>query len=117
VQHIFAIERRGADRLHGEEPAPLEVVRMDDVESLFAGGRAAREQLERYLASATGEELTSRLEWTTASGGTASASRRKIVAHALLHGIRHWAQLAAELRRQGWPTEGRHDIAFSDAIR
>jgi hypothetical protein len=35
----------------------------------------------------------------------------------LLHGVRHWAQLAAELRRQGRPTGGRHDIAFSDAMR
>ena len=117
VQHIFAIERRGADRLRGDEPSPLDVVKADDVESLFAGGREAREKLERYLASASAEELTSRLEFTTTSDGRASASKRKIVAHVLLHGIRHWAQLAAELRRQGRSTEGRHDIAFSDAIQ
>jgi uncharacterized damage-inducible protein DinB len=117
VQHIFAIERRGADRLCGEEPSPLDVVKLDDVDSLFAGGREAREKLERYLASASDEELTSRLAFATTSDGRTSASKRKIVAHALLHGIRHWAQLAAELRRQGFPTEGRHDIAFSDAIR
>jgi uncharacterized damage-inducible protein DinB len=116
VRHIFAIERRAADRLCGEEPSPPDVVKIDDVESLFGGGREAREKLERYLASATADELTARLEFTTASGGTASASKRKIVAHALLHGIRHWAQLAAELRRRGRPTEGRHDIAFSDAL-
>ncbi|AHG93370.1 DinB family protein (plasmid) [Gemmatirosa kalamazoonensis] len=116
VQHIFAIERRSADRLHGDAPSPLDVVRMDDVDSLFASGREAREKLERYLASATDEALTGRLEFTTASGDRASASRRKIVAHVLLHGIRHWAQLAAELRRQGRSTDGRHDIAFSDAM-
>ena len=116
VQHIFAIERRAADRLCGDAPSPPDVVQTDDVASLFAGGREARETLERYLARATGEELTGRLEFTTASRDPASASRRKIVAHVLLHGIRHWAQLAAELRRQGRATEGRHDIAFSDAM-
>jgi uncharacterized damage-inducible protein DinB len=116
VRHIFSIERRSADRLCGDEPSPLDLLKMDDVESLFAGGREAREKLERYLATATDDELTGRLEFTTASHDRASASRRKIVAHVLLHGIRHWAQLAAELRRQGRATEGRHDIAFSDAL-
>jgi uncharacterized damage-inducible protein DinB len=116
VQHIFVVERRSADRLRGDEPSPLGVVKTESVESLFAGGWEARERLERYLASATDEELTSRLEFTSERGDRASASKRKIVAHVLLHGIRHWAQLAAELRRRGRPTEGRHDIAFSDAM-
>ena len=45
-------------------------MRTDDVASLFTGGREARERLERYFVRATAEALTSRIEFTTASGGT-----------------------------------------------
>ena len=41
---------------------------------------------------------------------------RKIVVHLLLHGVRHWAQLATTLRQQGHATDWPHDILMSDAL-
>jgi uncharacterized damage-inducible protein DinB len=45
-----------------------------------------------------------------------TASRRKIAAHALFHGQRHWAQLATLLRNAGYPAKFRGDLLFSPAL-
>ena len=116
IQHVFAVERRYADRLLGEPVTPYEAIDASGVEPLFAAGREARRQLERYLDAATDEDLGRRLEFQTLSAGTLSASARKIVAHALVHGIRHWAQLATVLRQHGRATDWRHDLLLSDAL-
>lgn len=116
VQHIFAVERRYADRLQGREVSGYDVIDPKSVESLFAGGREARARLEQYLAGATDADLGRRLEFQTLSAGPLAASARKIVAHTLLHGVRHWAQLATYLRQQGHPTDWAHDLLLSDAM-
>ena len=116
LQHIFAVERRYADRLLGDPVAPYEAIGTRDVDTLFAAGDEARRRLERYLAGATAADLARRLEFQTLSAGTQSASARKIVGHVLVHGIRHWAQLATVLRQHGDATDWMHDILMSDAL-
>lgn len=116
LQHIFAVERRYADRVLSEPVTPYESIPTDSVEALFAAGREARVRLERYLAAATDEDLARRIEFQTISAGTLSASKRKIVAHALLHAVRHWAQLATIVRQAGRPTDWMHDLLASDAM-
>ena len=101
----------------GEPVTPYEPIATDSVGSLFAAGREARGHLERYLTTATEGHLGRHLEFQTISAGTQSASARKIVAHALLHGIRHWAQLATVLRQHGRATDWMHDLLLSDAMR
>jgi uncharacterized damage-inducible protein DinB len=116
LQHIVAVERRYADRLLGDPVTSYEAIDTTDVERLFAAGAETRERLERYLAGATDADLARRLEFQTISAGTQSASARKIVAHALVHGIRHWAQLATVLRQHGEATDWMHDLLMSDAL-
>lgn len=116
IQHIFAVERRYADRLLGDPVTPYEQIPTDSADALFGAGRDARERLERYLATASDDDLARTLEMTTITAGTFSASARKVVAHTLMHGIRTWAQLATVLRQHGHPTDWYHDVAFSDAI-
>lgn len=116
LQHIVAVERRYADRLLGEPVTSYEAIDTTDVGTLFAAGAEARERLEHYLAGATDADLARRLEFQTISAGTQSASARKIVAHVLVHGIRHWAQLATVLRQHGEATDWMHDLLMSDAL-
>jgi uncharacterized damage-inducible protein DinB len=107
--HTFLVERRYADRLLGEPITPYEGVPPATVDELFAIHRAARERLERYVAGATAGEWDDVLTFETLLYGPMYGSRRKIVGHALLHGIRHWAQIATALRQAGheqWP----HDL-------
>jgi uncharacterized damage-inducible protein DinB len=46
-----------------------------------------------------------------------SASYRKVLAHSLFHGQRHWAQLATLVRNAGFPSGLKGDILFSAALR
>lgn len=116
LQHIFAVERRYADRLLGEPVTQYKAIDTRDVPTLFAAGAEARQRLERYVAGATVADLARRLEFQTLSAGTQSASARKIVGHVLVHGIRHWAQLATVLRQHGEATDWMHDLLMSDAL-
>ena len=45
-----------------------------------------------------------------------SVSRRKIAAHALFHGQRHWAQLTTLIRNAGFPSDFRGDLLFNPAL-
>jgi uncharacterized damage-inducible protein DinB len=116
IHHIIVVERRYTDRLRGEPVTEYASVPSEPLGALFATFDDTRHRLEEWLASASDAALAQRMEFQTLSAGVQTASARKVVVHLLLHGIRHWAQLAAELRRQGLPTAGRHDIAFSDAL-
>jgi uncharacterized damage-inducible protein DinB len=116
VQHIVAVERRYADRLLDEPVTPYEAVSTESIDTLFDAARVARASLERYLERATDADLARVLTVQTRSAGTYEASARKIVAHALLHGVRTWAQLATVVRQQGSETDWFHDLLFSDAL-
>ncbi len=114
--HIFAVERRYADRLLGDPVTPYEALPRASVDAIFSIHRDARERLGRFIDDATVEDWERNLTFETITAGTLSASARKIVAHALVHGIRHWAQLATTLRLAGHPTDWMHDLLMSDAI-
>jgi uncharacterized damage-inducible protein DinB len=117
IAHIFIVEHRYADRLHGEEPVSYESFPDRTVEEVFAIHRSARPKLTRWVAQADEAQLAEELTFPTLSAGVFTASKRKIVAHALMHGIRHWAQIATVLRQAGHPQPWGHDLLFSDALR
>jgi uncharacterized damage-inducible protein DinB len=116
LQHIVAVERRYTDRLRDEPVTSYEAIPTESVDALFAAFDDARARLEHYLAAATADDLTRRLEFQTITAGTLSASARKIVVHTLLHSVRHWAQLATILRQHGRATDWMHDLLFSEAL-
>ncbi len=116
VQHVFAVERRYADRLNDEPVSGYEAIPTDSAAAMFEAGRDARARLERFLATASGADLARRHTFETLSAGTQTATARKIVAHALVHAVRTWAQLATVVRQHGVPTAGRHDLLFSKAL-
>jgi uncharacterized damage-inducible protein DinB len=116
IHHIGLVERRYADRLNGDPVTSYDSVPSDSLEALFAAIADGRRQLERYLSRASEADLGRRLEFETRSAGKHSASARKIAAHAVLHGIRHWAQLATLLRQAGYRTDWQHDLLMSDAL-
>jgi len=116
IAHIFIVEHRYADRLHGDEPVSYESFPTDTVDRLFAIHRQARRRLRSWVEGATEADWPVELTFQTLSAGGFTASRRKIVAHALLHGIRHWAQIATTLRQHGYPQPWGHDLLLSAAL-
>ncbi|HEX8830760.1 MAG TPA: DinB family protein [Longimicrobium sp.] len=116
IHHIFAVERRYADRLLGELPTAYEAIPMEPLDTLFEVHREGRELLRRFVERATPDDWARVLVFETITAGTLRASARKIVAHALLHGIRHWAQIATALRAHGYPQPWMHDLLMSEAL-
>ncbi|MFP5406823.1 MAG: DinB family protein, partial [Gammaproteobacteria bacterium] len=112
----FMVERRYAERLLGDPVTPYDDQMPAEIDALFAVHREGRSRLERYVAQATPEDWVQVLTFETLSAGTLSASKRKIVAHALMHGIRHWAQIATALRQAGHGEQWMHDVLGSSAL-
>ena len=114
--HIFAVELRYAQRLNHEEISSYESLLQGSVADLFRIGDRARAGYSKYLSRATDEDLKTVLEFPTRSAGTLRASNRKIFAHAMLHSVRHWAQLATALREAGYEAKWGKDFLFSETM-
>jgi uncharacterized damage-inducible protein DinB len=114
--HIFAVELRYAERLKGVPITAYETLPTGSVAELFGIGDRARAMYRDYLANASDEDLASVIEFPTRTAGVVRASKRKIVVHALLHSVRHWAQLATALREAGYPTNWGKDFLYSEVM-
>ncbi len=117
IHHIVVVERRYADRLRGMPVTDYDAVRADTLDELFDAFEEARRSLANWVDRATEEDFSRTLRFTTLTAGALEASARKIVIHTVLHGVRHWAQLATLVRQHGYPTEWQHDILMSDVLR
>jgi uncharacterized damage-inducible protein DinB len=85
--------------------------------SLFALHEQAAKMLRDLLddpAQDWEQTVTLAYEWLAPELRT--ASRRKLAGHALLHSVRHWAQLATHLRAAGFPSEFPGDLIFTSAL-
>ena len=115
--HIFAVELRYSERLlEVAEVTPYEKLPTGSLDELFGIHARAKENIKRWMATADERDLAKVLTFQTITAGTLSASKRKMLAHALLHGVRHWAQVANTLRLKGYKQEWGHDFLFTDAL-
>lgn len=115
--HIFAVELRYAERiLEFSETTPYESLPTGSLEDLFGIGTKAREMYREFLGKTCAEDEACMLEFMTRTAGMLKASKRKIFIHAMLHGVRHWAQLATALRSAGYKTDWPHDFLYSTVM-
>lgn len=111
--HIFAVELRYAERLKGLPITDYETLPTGSVAELFGIGERARAMYRDYLSTTTDDDLSSVMEFPTRTAGIIRSSKRKMFAHAMLHGVRHWAQLATALRETGYATNWGKDFLYS----
>ena len=114
--HIFAVELRYAERLKGLPITEYETLPTGSVAELFGVGERARAMYRDYLATATDEDLAGVMEFPTRTAGVIRSSTRKMFVHSMLHGVRHWAQLATALREAGYPTNWGKDFLYSPVM-
>jgi uncharacterized damage-inducible protein DinB len=114
--HIFAVELRHAERITGLPITDYEMLPTGSVAELFGIGDRARGMYRDYLAKVTDSNLATVIEFPTRTAGTVRASKRKIFAHAMLHGVRHWAQMTTALREAGYPTGWGKDFLYSPVM-
>ena len=111
VRHMFSAEKRYVERLSGLPMTDTATIPSNDCEALFAFGEQSRRELRDFIGTLPVEEWDAMKEFKLFNS-LLSAIPRKIVAHILLHEIRHWAQIATILRLNGH-TAGFHDFLFS----
>ena len=76
----------------------------------------ARALVDRFLDRATEADFRERLTFPTLTAGMLTASKHKILANFVNHGIRHWAQAATALRQHGYGDQWPHDLLASDVL-
>jgi uncharacterized damage-inducible protein DinB len=114
--HIFAVELRYAERLQGLPVTAYETLPTGNIADLFGIGDKARAMYREYMARAGDKDLATVIEFPTRTAGMLRSSKRKIFLHAMLHGVRHWAQLATALREAGYPTNWAKDFLYSEVM-
>jgi uncharacterized damage-inducible protein DinB len=113
VTHIFIAELIFGAALLGEPRPDLAKLPQSTLDEIFAIGEGARRKMREFVGVASEGALAEQQRF----GPAGQVSRRKLLAQALTHGMRHWAQLATELRRAGYATGWVHDILMSPAMR
>ena len=117
IRHIRGVELRWAQRLAGQAPLDKEKMPAGPLGALFEMHLQAQTIFRELLSGP--EESWSKpyileLDWVPPE--ERRVSRRKVAAHALLHGQRHYAQLATLVRAAGFPSKFRGDLLFSPAL-
>jgi uncharacterized damage-inducible protein DinB len=107
LQHVVAVELRYAERLAGVPATYYTTIAYDSVEAIYRTHRCAIALFTRQLESDV--DWDQKIEFPTRSMGTLRAPRKAVLFHAMLHSIRHYAQLATLVRRLGvkpaWPMD------------
>ncbi len=108
LQHVVAVELRYAERLAGLAATDYANIAFDSVAAIYATHNRAMALFKDQLAS-NDVDWDERIEYTTRTMGPMRSSRKTILFHAMLHSVRHYAQLATLIRRHGikpeWPMD------------
>jgi hypothetical protein len=117
VRHIWGVELRWSQRLAGMPVTPREDIPAGPLDALFALHTRAMEIFRGLLAAdpASWSE-TFTLDLANIPPEKRMISRRKVALHALLHGHRHWAQLATLVRTAGFSSGFGGDLLFSRVL-
>ncbi|MGA1982588.1 MAG: DinB family protein [Acidobacteriaceae bacterium] len=107
LQHIVAVELRYADQLSGLPPTEYAAIPFDSAAAIYATHDRAMKMFRELLAE--GGDWDAKFEFVTRSMGPMRSTRKTVLFHAILHGIRHYAQLATLVRQHGikpgWPMD------------
>ena len=107
LQHIVAVELRFAERLAGLPATDYAAIAFDSAEAIYSTHDHAAALLREQLDS--GVDWDEPMEFKTRSMGLLRLTRKTAIFHAMLHGIRHYAQLATLVRQHGvkpgWPMD------------
>jgi uncharacterized damage-inducible protein DinB len=116
LQHIVAVELRYAQRLAALPESDYADVKYGSGDEILATHDQAMALLRGVLADPAfdwGKEI----EFVTITAGKLKASRKTLLVHALMHSIRHYAQLATLARQQGFKPDWQMDYLMMGATR
>jgi uncharacterized damage-inducible protein DinB len=115
--HTFTAEYRSAQRLLGESMTPDSELHRGSIDELFAIAAEAHRKVRQFLAGASTVSIEELRTFPSPTLGEFTATPRKLLMHALIHSVRHWAQVARILRENGQRSDFSHDVLFSKVIQ
>jgi uncharacterized damage-inducible protein DinB len=115
LQHIVAVELRYAEQLNGLPPSDYSTIPFDSAEAIYATHQRAVALVQKQLASDVNWD--ERIDFVTRSMGPMRSSPKTILFHSLLHGMRHYAQLATLVRQHGFKPGWQMDYLVMDLER
>jgi uncharacterized damage-inducible protein DinB len=101
LQHIVAAELRYTERLIDAPVTDYANIPYTTVDEIFSTHTHAVNTLKELLANVS-FDWNQEIEFTTLTVGRRPATRKAVFQHALLHSIRHYAQLATLARQHGF---------------
>jgi uncharacterized damage-inducible protein DinB len=117
IFHTFTSEYRIVQRLLGEAMTQDTDFARRSVNDLFSIGEAAHLKVREYLAHITQGQVAQVRTFASPTLGDFEATPKKLLTHAIVHSIRHWAQVARALRENGQRADFSHDALFSKRLR
>lgn len=115
VLHIFGPELRYVQRVRGEPLTEYRDRPCHHIDELFGFGLETRKEMRSFVRNAQPADWDAVHEFEIA-GHHFRGSTRKLILHALLHEVRHWAQVARVVRERGFAPPGGHDLITSAAL-
>src|ERR1700761_5699384 len=104
IQHIVAVELRYAQRLAGMPESLYEEIPKHSIDTLLTAHTLAFDMIRNLLANPA-YDWSEEIIFDTITLGRLRASRETILVHLIMHGIRHYAQLATLIRHEGFKTD------------
>jgi len=117
VRHIWGAELVWSQRIAGLPATERAQWPAGPLDALFEMHLRAGKIFRGLLSGPNGDwekKITLSFAWLPPEART--PSRRKLMAHVLLHSQRHWAQLATLTRAAGFATGFLGDLIFSSAL-
>ncbi len=115
LAHVAGVDVIYAGTVAGEVRPAYEWPGVDALDPIFAQEDEAFGKLVAFLEDA-GEGALDRELTLRVRGYRLTASAGKMIAHMLVHGIRHYAQMATALRAAGHAQPWQHDLILGDGF-
>jgi uncharacterized damage-inducible protein DinB len=116
LQHIVGVELRYAQRLAALPESDFADVKYGSGDEILATHDQAVALLRGVLADPA-YDWEREIEFVTITAGKLKASRKTIFVHAVMHSIRHYAQLATLARQHGFSPDWQMDYLMMGATR
>ena len=110
-QHIMAVELRYAQRLAGVLESDYTSIPYNTADELLTTHEQAV-ALFRSVMDDPAYDWLHEIEFMTITAGRLKMPRKNVFIHAMMHGIRHYAQLATLVRQHGFKPDWPMDYLF-----
>ena len=116
LQHVVAVELRYAQRLAALPESEYSAVKYGSGDEILETHDQALGLLRPRLADPA-FDWEQEIEFVTITAGKLRARRKTVFVHAMMHSVRHYAQLATLARQHGFKPGWPMDYLYMDMIR